>query len=399
MLAFLALLLTGCPDTERGEPSSANTSDSGTDSGSGAEELVWRQTLDFTPLEMLNLRGPLRFTAEGSRAYVPSWESKLGLTSVTDGLLSEPTALVPDICNPTDIQFRPDEQVAFVSSYYKWGCNSVTSVTLNPDGTLQNPLFSGGFTGETLTFHEAPDFVENLVLHPSGAWLYVGFANHHPTTEEVVENSQIGRVDIALDGTLSNDALFDLDAGDTRVVTLGLTPPGDVLYAVQYDIGKVNRLTVDPINGALGPAGVATVSQDARIGPICVFGGKEHVYVGSQPEDATGGVHHLQFNGAVLEASSATGMAQHPGLLRVHSLIANKDCTRLYVAGERVNTQAVLHIFTLDPDTGAPTWKYALDDVPSLVEELQLSLSPDERFLYAAGRWQPLVHTFEIVTH
>jgi hypothetical protein len=397
VLACLALLLTGCPDTERGGLGPATTTDSGA-SDSGTPGLVWRQTLDLKEHDLLSLRSPLRFAAQGTRAYVANWGPEVALMNVSDGVLSGPTKLASGSCSLSDVRFSADEKIAVISSYYKWVCSqALTTVLVEDDGTFREPYIATAFPGAGLGKHVAPDFTESIVLHPDGS-VYVGFANHHPTTNEVAEKSQIGRVELEADGTFSNPTLFELESGDTKEVTLGLSASGDVLYAVQYDIGKVNRLTVDPITGALSPAGVTTVSANAVLGPICVSGGKENVYVGSAPNGPTGGLHHLRFSGALLEASGSTGIAQHPGLLRVHSIVANADCSQLYVAGERVETYAVVHIFSVDPDTGEPVWVSAVDDVTNLIEEQLLSLHPNGRFLYSVSKWESFVHTFEIVS-
>jgi hypothetical protein len=390
------LLTAGCPDTIPGATQVA-------DSGTIPPTMVWRQTIDVSNAGMHFLRGWMRFAAGGTRAYVATWGDAVGLMTVTDGLLSAPTKLPIGADTMSDIRFGADEQVVFVGSYYKDGAagHAVSAFSVQGDGTFLSKPLGAAFEGAMTPDAMPPDFAESIALHPSGARLYVGFANTNPGNPEITENSQIGLANVAPDASLSEERLFSLDSGGTSAMTLALSPAGDALYASQVDTGKVNRFYLDGTTGdPVTPPAVATAGALADIGPICIIGGEEHVYVASAPalhDDPTGGVHHFQFDGTTLTLSSVTGASQHPGLFRVHSIVADEGCRHLFVVGERGTTDVVLHVFEIDPTTGEPVWISALEGVAQMAKRYRISLSPDGRFLYALGWFQHLLHVFEVV--
>jgi 6-phosphogluconolactonase (cycloisomerase 2 family) len=404
-LAGAMLLLTaGCPDTFPGRRLGAAPPDAGPD----VPTLVLRQTVDFTSVGMTHLRGWLRFTSGGTRAYVADWGDAAALMTVgVDGQLSEPTKLTTDgACNMSDLRFSPDEQVVFVASYYKWPCNqAVSAFAVQGLGTFGGAALATAWDGATS--HQAPDFAESIALHPEGRWLYVGFANNHPTTDVVREDSEIWRVDAA-SGLSDETGMVTLGPGFVAEVSLAFSPAGDALYAVQYDTGKVSRFHVDAATGALTVGGTATAGNIAEIGPICLKDGKEHVYIGSGADDPVGGVHHLVFNGPIFETSTVSGGSHHPGLQHVRSIVADEDCRYLYAVGDW-GGGTMLHILEVDPTTGATTWVSGLDGVAQLRDRNRLTMSSDGRFLYSVTTCSPLactnewvipslVNVFEIVT-
>src|SRR5262245_32726350 len=114
LLGALSLLFAaGCPDTSLGPASGPPSPDSGPDHPT----IEWRQTLDFSPNGMQNLRGWLRFAPDGTRAYVPTWGDSVGFMTVGDGLLSTPSKLPKTCSHLSDMRFRADGQVAFVGAY------------------------------------------------------------------------------------------------------------------------------------------------------------------------------------------------------------------------------------------------------------------------------------------
>ncbi|MCU0654802.1 MAG: lactonase family protein [Polyangiaceae bacterium] len=218
-----------------------------------------------------------------------------------------------------------------------------------------------------------------------------------------------------------------LELPSTSVYGLVPSPDGRALYL--GGDGELLRVVIDPDKDPkVGPAGNIVASSIKKFslpgksaenwlkqGAICQRGAVQHVYspvtpVANQPRDV--GLWHTvhDANGDLIPGQGKLyGAKDEVGLSQVHHAIVSKDCSRLFVAGTTLtpgkgffqDLAPTLLIFTINPETGALTLESRRtagvgNELPGIVREPMVTLSPDERHLYVSGEWTDNVTVFSL---
>jgi hypothetical protein len=228
-------------------------------------------------------------------------------------------------------------------------------------------------------------------VHPSSKYIYAALGK-----DSTLHNSHLVGLGLGSDGSLTPQQDQPLEGeGATGLV---IRPDGGALYAFNSPAGGVQRFTIDA-QGMLTPGAKVVGDAATQQGAVCRLGGVDHVYapvlrdLASSPDQ--GGVLHLSFaddgSGSLTKKYAVSGPT--PGLASVRHVLANKDCTVLFVGGNALENgkyRPTIHAFAIHQQTGALALRATYqDDTSGVTIPLDapplLSFNPTESILYAVG--------------
>lgn len=233
--------------------------------------------------------------------------------------------------------------------------------------------------GETMVGEDA----SYLTIHPSGRYL---LSSYYQAGKAAVHQ-------INADGSLSEQPLQMIET-DERAHAITLAPSGQFAFVPHTRPNSIHQFRFDPKKGTLSPNSPSKLQREENSGPrhLAIHPNNQHAY-GSDEQGRAVTTYRLDQKKGLLETIETIPThppAPYEGKHSTSDIHVHPSGKFVYLANRGYNVIAPFHI---DPESKKLS---ALTRVPTEEVTRSFNISPDGKFLIAAGQRSGNIATFRI---